>query len=921
MNKKIGKTLLATLLAISIFLTTGVYGAPVSADEGLPLAYVPGRIVVKLKEGLSPADLAQLHADHDAVVEKEIRRIGVQVLSVPVGAAEAKIADYKADPRVEYAELDYLAQPVFDPNDPYYGDGSQWGPQKMSAPQAWDLSKGDAGVVVAILDWGVDLQHPDLATEMWTNPGEVPGNGVDDDGNGYVDDVYGWDFANDDHDPQDDYGHGTHCAGIAAAATDNGVGVAGVGYNSRVMALKVGDGATGTAAYSDIAYGIMYAAENGAKVISLSLGGYAFSGFLEAVVNYAWDLGSVLVGAVGNNNVSNLFYPAAYNNVIGVSATDQNDAKASWSNHGVQVSVAAPGASIYSTYWNGSSTYAYMSGTSMAAPHVAGLAALLFSQDGSRSNATVRSLIEGTADDLGSAGWDPYFGHGRVNAYGALTGGAAPPPPTPTTEPPTPTPVPPTSTPVPPTPTSEPTAVPATSTPEPTAVPATSTPEPTATPTPEPEGSYEQRVNAGGGGYAAAQAAYSWVSGVYEAPTDPGVDWVSGADETPVDPAADWVSGTAEDADSAEQDSANWVHPETETEEVRPGVAVVPITVPTPYAAPQTAGWDPDQAYDGSWGYTGGTAKSVSNEVSGTTEDQLYQEFRENPGEYRYAVSNGNYEVTLRFAEFEVTNATDRQMRITIEGMVVEEALSIYGEVGNDAALDRVYQVTVSDGELNILFARNGGVKDPVVSAVAVVEGGEGAPEPTPTPIPPTPTPIPPTPTPVPPTPTPVPPTPTPVPPTPTPVPPTPTPVPPTPTPVPPTPTPVPPTPTPIPPTPAPSGCIVGSGEVKIGDNEVEWQLFNNGDHTVTIQSISISWPSALSTLRKVKLDGDTIFEEGRTPPSATIDAFIDALDKRQIQADDDSWLKFEFRRKASTSQGDYTITVNFEEGCSVELP
>ncbi|MBC8248153.1 MAG: S8 family serine peptidase, partial [Anaerolineales bacterium] len=197
-------------------------------------------------------------------------------------------------------------------------------------------------------------------------------------------------------------------------------GIAGVGFNSSIMAVKVGDGSTGTAQYSRIAMGIYYAADNGAKVISLSLGGYAYSGFLEAVVNYAWDAGYVLVGAAGNNNRSDPFYPAAYDNVIGVSATDQNDAKASWSNYGSYISVAAPGVSIYSTYWNSGSTYAYMSGTSMSAPHVAGLAGLLFAQDGNRSNATVRSLIESTADDLGDAGWDQYYGYGRINAYKAL---------------------------------------------------------------------------------------------------------------------------------------------------------------------------------------------------------------------------------------------------------------------------------------------------------------------------------------------------------------------------------------------------------------------------------------------------------------------------------------------------------------------
>ena len=433
------KVLLVLLLVISIFLTTAAQGVPLSPAEGSPLAdalsCVPGRIVVKFREGVSPATIAEVHARHGAVVEEEIPQMGVQILSVPPAGVEATLAAYRAEPSVEYAELDYITQPTYEPNDPYYGDGTQWGPQRIQAPPAWDLTTGDPDVVIAVVDWGVDLQHPDLASEMWTNPGEIAGNGIDDDGNGYTDDVYGWDFANDDNDPQDDFGHGSHVGGIAAAATDNGVGVAGVGFNSRIMAVKVGDATTGTAAYSDLAYGILYAADNGAKVINLSLGGYAFSGFLQAVVNYAWDAGCVLVGAVGNHNLSDLFYPAAYDNVIGVSATDQGDNKASWSNYGSQVSVAAPGVSIYSTYWNGGSTYANMSGTSAAVSHVVGVAALLFAQDGARTNATVRSLIEENADDLGDAGWDQYYGHGRVNAYRAVI---AQPPPTPT---PTPTPI------------------------------------------------------------------------------------------------------------------------------------------------------------------------------------------------------------------------------------------------------------------------------------------------------------------------------------------------------------------------------------------------------------------------------------------------------------------------------------------------
>jgi thermitase len=423
LRKVLRKAPLAALLAISIFLTTVVYGVPLIADEGPLLAdapYIPGRIAVKFKDDTDPAYVAQLHASQGATVIAEISRLGVQILSVPPGEVEAKIAAYRADSSVEYAEPDYMARLTYEPNDPYYNDGHQWGPQKIFAPQAWDLCTGDSTVVIAVVDWGVDLQHPDLATEMWTNPGEIAGNGIDDDGNGYVDDVYGWDFANDDHDPQDDYGHGTHVAGIAAAATDNGVGIAGVAFNSSIMAVKVGDGTTGQAAYSDVAYGLMYAADNGAKVINLSLGEYAFSSFLEGAVNYAWNAGCVVVGAVGNHNRSDPFYPAAYDNVIGVSATDQSDVKASWSNYGPHVAVAAPGVSIYSTYWNNGSTYAHMGGTSMAAPHVAGVAALLFAQDGTRTNATVRAIIEDSADDLGDAGWDQYHGHGRVNAYRAV---------------------------------------------------------------------------------------------------------------------------------------------------------------------------------------------------------------------------------------------------------------------------------------------------------------------------------------------------------------------------------------------------------------------------------------------------------------------------------------------------------------------
>jgi thermitase len=418
--------IICTVLTVLLLVVGSVQAAPELQGGGTPIIdldapHVPGRIIVKFKPGLAPSRIARMNAAQGAKLVKEMPpQVGAKVLSVPPNELASRLTAYRANPNVEYAEPDYIAYPAHDPNDPRYADGTQWSPQKIQANLGWDLSTGDPDVVIAIIDFGVDLAHPDLQSQIWTNADEVPDNGVDDDGNGYVDDVYGWDFANDDNDPQDDRGHGTHVAGIAAAATDNANGVAGIGFNSTILAIKAGNGETGNVAYSNIAWSLYYAADNGADVINLSVGGYSNPYYLQDAVDYAWSKGCLLVGAVGNNDRSDPFYPAAYDNVIGVSATDQTDTRASWSNYGSQVSVAAPGVSIYSTYWNNGSTYNSLSGTSMAGPHVAGLAVLLFAQDATRTNADVRSLIENSADDLGSQGRDDYYGFGRVNAYQAL---------------------------------------------------------------------------------------------------------------------------------------------------------------------------------------------------------------------------------------------------------------------------------------------------------------------------------------------------------------------------------------------------------------------------------------------------------------------------------------------------------------------
>jgi len=277
------------------------------------------------------------------------------------------------------------------PNDPYFG--SQYGLSQIKCPSSWDLTLGSSSVVIAILDTGVDLNHPDLVGKL----------------------VSGTDLVNSDGTPEDDNGHGTHCAGIAAAATNNGIGVAGAAPNCKIMPVKVLD-AGGSGYLSTVAQGIRYAADGGAKVISLSLGSSSASLTLQEAVNFAISKGAVVVAAAGNEGVSSKFYPAACSGVISVGAVDSNNNKATFSNYGSWVSVAAPGVRIYST-WAGD-TYAYASGTSMATPFVAGEAAILFSFFGTNTSpAAIKQKIEANCDPVGS-----WVANGRINVLAALTG-------------------------------------------------------------------------------------------------------------------------------------------------------------------------------------------------------------------------------------------------------------------------------------------------------------------------------------------------------------------------------------------------------------------------------------------------------------------------------------------------------------------
>ncbi len=281
---------------------------------------------------------------------------------------------------------------AYAPNDPYYP--SQWGPTCISAEAAWDVEPGDRNVIVAVVDTGVDWDHPDLVASVDTS--------ID------------FDFVNNDNDAMDDNGHGTHVAGTIAAGINNLIGVAGL-QQVTIMAVK-GLDATGSGYDSVLAQCIIYAVDNGARVINCSWGGLFSGTVMKDAVNYAFAQGAIVVAAAGNSGVEWNFYPASYSKVVGVAALQDCTNRASWSNWGFSnVQIAAPGADIISTYWD--NAYASASGTSMASPHVAGVMAAYFSYDPSFTNIDVLMHMAANADDLGTPGNDKYYGYGRVDMF------------------------------------------------------------------------------------------------------------------------------------------------------------------------------------------------------------------------------------------------------------------------------------------------------------------------------------------------------------------------------------------------------------------------------------------------------------------------------------------------------------------------
>lgn len=440
------RTVLLSCLGLTLGLLSGPHVEGKAPKASQP---VPGRLLIKVKLGVEEGVLEVFHQQRQAKAKPVFRTRGPkhnaqkfqelgldrwQVVMFPKAKrVAAMVKAYRDHPSVEVAEPDYKAELLgVTPNDPLWG--SQWGPKAINCPSAWDLTTGGAEVTVAVIDSGLRASHEEFTApgKIWKNPLEDPDQnpgalpGVDDDGNGFVDDIWGWDFSGDtlvapgdvveDNDPSDDDGHGTHVAGIAAATTDNNAGIAGVAWKVKVMVVKM----IPNAYFSVMAAAVQYAADMGAQVTNMSWGGWTDDLMLKDAIAYSASLDVVQVAGSGNFPADIPFYPAAYPEVIAVSGLQ--DPVTFWPNStfGNWIDLAAPAKNIWSATADSDTSYESMNGTSMASPHVAGVAALVRSLYPGWSASQVRARLEATAIDLGTTGRDDFFGHGRVDALRAL---------------------------------------------------------------------------------------------------------------------------------------------------------------------------------------------------------------------------------------------------------------------------------------------------------------------------------------------------------------------------------------------------------------------------------------------------------------------------------------------------------------------
>jgi len=457
---KTGKrTNLNILLAISVFVLgighTIAVGEIIHIDTGtratLPNTpkYVPDQVVFKL---VAPCQKGEGRAIEVRQLFQEVARKysfdqtaavftnaksgslkHVYLSEVPANVSPIDACKkLEADPAVEWAEPHYYRYiQQITPNDPY--DYLQWHLPMIGAQTAWEVTTGSSDVVIAVIDTGVDWGHPDLEDNIWSNADEVEGDGIDNDKNGFVDDIRGWDFVSvdpcevypgedagpPDNNPMDFYGHGTHVAGIAASVGNNGLGVVGISWNSKIMPLRAGYrspcGCYGWLESVAIAESLVYAADNGADIVNMSFGGYEISHIEREAIDYCAAAGVLLVAAAGNSAIDKPLYPAAFENVVAVAGTDEFDFRYSHSNYGVWIDLAAPGTNVFSTLIGGD--YGYKTGTSMATPVVAGVCSLIKSIQPSWSVDRILLQLSSTATSLNAQ--HPQFINNFVNLLGA----------------------------------------------------------------------------------------------------------------------------------------------------------------------------------------------------------------------------------------------------------------------------------------------------------------------------------------------------------------------------------------------------------------------------------------------------------------------------------------------------------------------
>jgi subtilisin family serine protease len=380
----------------------------------------PGRLLIKPSAAANGSALAQLHRQAGSILRRNYSAMGnLQVVDLaPRQSVSEAIRIYQRSSLVEYAEPDYILRAAMEPNDPKYQDGSQWplynwgqlggiADCDIDAPEAWDLTFDAQTILVSVIDSGIRVTHEDLATNLWTNPGEIPGNGVDDDDNGYIDDVHGINAINGSGTITDEPSHGTHVAGILGAAANNGRGIAGVAWRVKIMGCKFLD-AGFQGSVSDAVECIDYSRVHGARIVNASWGGNSSTPFYSMALYDAIDslrqAGIIFVAAAGNfhldNDSTNAFYPASFNldNIISVAATTREDRMADFSNYGANsVDLGAPGYVVLSCWSSSDNAYDYDNGTSMAAPHVAAACALAWTRFPNESyQQIIQRVLNGT---------------------------------------------------------------------------------------------------------------------------------------------------------------------------------------------------------------------------------------------------------------------------------------------------------------------------------------------------------------------------------------------------------------------------------------------------------------------------------------------------------------------------------------------